>query len=330
MSASGGFSKLILFGIRERKLVIATDKLPVGVRLTNQFSKNEKHLHACPVCGSSPNTKFGLGVVSPWVRELGVTKKKYSKMYQCPNCECVFFSLRYSDSGMHNLYAEYRSDAYTGIRKKWEGWYSESYNTQHSNGDWLEERAQTIRFFLSKYLSMEKSFVFDIGGDTGEISSRLGAGGFTVLELSNRFESDSLNTSSGGLTPIAVMAHVLEHVADPLSELECLLEQFEAVYVEVPNGLPTLSLARRSRAMLIIYLFLSSVPALWRKVSRPSTGRSNPASVLRLSEHLTFFSPLTIFALARKIHCEVTLRETEITSPGGDKSKVIQALFRRT
>jgi len=297
--------------------------------VNNRVSDYEKNLHVCPVCGSPPNSKSGFGVVSPWVRELGVTKKKFSRMYQCPRCECVFFSLRYSERGMQNLYAEYRSVGYTRIRQKWEGWYSASYNTQHSSVEWLEERAQTIRLFLSKYLSLEKSFVFDIGGDTGEISSRLGAGGFTVLELSNRFESNSLNTASDGLTPIAIMAHVLEHVADPLAELKGLLEKFEAVYVEVPGGLPALSLARRSRVMLAIYLLMSSVPALWRKVSSPSTGRYNPASVLRLSEHLTFFSPLTISALARESNCEVTLSETEITSPGGDKSKVIQALFRK-
>ena len=297
--------------------------------MINQVSDLEKHLHVCPVCGGPPNAKSGFGVVSPWVRELGVTKKKFSRMYQCPMCECVFFSLRYSERGMQNLYAEYRSEVYTNIRKKWEGWYSDSYNTQHSSVKWLDERAQTIRFFLSKYLSLEKSFVFDIGGDTGEISSRLGAGGFTVLELSNRFESDSPDTDSDGLIPIAIMAHVLEHVADPLAELKGLLQKFEAVYVEVPGGLPALSLARRSRAMLTLYLFVSSVPALWRKVSRPSTGRRNPASVLRLSEHLTFFSPLTIYALARQSNCGVSLLETEITSPGGDKAKIIQALFRR-
>lgn len=297
--------------------------------MNNRVSDYEKTLHVCPVCGSPPNSKSGFGVVSPWVRELGVTKKKFSKMYQCPMCDCVFFSLRYSERGMQNLYAEYRSEVYTNIRKKWEGWYSDSYNTQHSSVEWLDERAQTIRSFLSEYLSLEKSFVFDIGGDTGEISSRLGAGGFTVLELSNRFESDSPDTDSDGLIPIAIMGHVLEHVADPLAELKGLLQKFEAVYVEVPGGLPALSLARRSRAMLTLYLFMSSVPALWRKVSRPSTGRRNPASVLRLSEHLTFFSPLTIFALARQSNCEVTLLETEITSPGGDKAKIIQALFRR-
>jgi hypothetical protein len=297
--------------------------------VTNQVSNYEKHLHVCPVCGGAPSSKSGFGVVSPWVRELGATKKKFSRMYQCPVCECVFFSLRYSERGMQNLYAEYRSEVYTSIRQNWEGWYSDSYNTQHSSVEWLEERAQTIRLFLCKHLSLEKSFVFDIGGDTGEISSRLGAGGFTVLELSNRFESASPDTASDGLIPIAIMAHVLEHVADPLEELRGLLQKFEAVYVEVPGGLPALSWARRSRAMLTLYLFMSSVPALWRKVSRPSTGRRDPASVLRMSEHLTFFSPLTIFALARQIKCAVTLLETEITSPGGDKAKIIQALFRR-
>jgi hypothetical protein len=250
-------------------------------------------------------------------------------MLKCPECECVFFSLRYSERGMQNLYAKYRSDRYTTTRKKWEGWYSESYNAQHSNSGWLDERAKTIRDFLSAYLSIEKSFIFDIGGDTGEISSRLGAGGFTVLELSDRFDSGSLDNISDGLIPIAIMAHVLEHVADPLMELTDLLKKFEAVYVEVPAGLPTLSLARRSRVVLAVNLFMSLVPALWRKVSSPSTGRSNPSSVLRLSEHLTFFSRATIYALAKESKCEVTVTETEISSPGGDKAKVIQALFRR-
>lgn len=241
----------------------------------------------------------------------------------------MFFSLRYSERGMQNLYSRYRSEVYTNVRQKWEGWYSESYNAQHSNSGWLDERAKTIRDFLSRYLSIEESYIFDIGGDTGEISSRLGAGGFTVLELSDRFDSNSLGTVSDGLIPIAVMAHVLEHVADPLVELTDLLKKFEAVYVEVPGGLPALSFARGSRVMLTIYLFMSLVPSLWRRVSSPSTGRSNPSSVLRLSEHLTFFSPATIYELAKKGKCEVIVTETEISSPGGDKAKVIQALFRR-
>ena len=297
--------------------------------MTIQVSDKEIQLRFCPVCGGPPNSRAAFGVVSPWVRELGGTKRRFSKMSKCPRCECVFFSLRYSERGMQNLYSRYRSEVYTSVRQKWEGWYSESYNAQHSNSGWLDERAKTIRDFLSRYLSIEESYVFDIGGDTGEISSRLGAGGFTVLELSDRFDSSSLDTVSDGLIPIAVMAHVLEHVAEPLEELTGLLKKFEAVYVEVPGGLPALSFARRSRVMLTIYLVMSLVPSLWRKVSSPSTGRSNPSSVLRLSEHLTFFSPATIYELAKESKCEVIVTETEISSPSGDKAKVIQALFRR-
>ena len=299
------------------------------VDLMIRDSSKEIRLEDCPICGSRPSALSAFGVVSPWARELGATKKRFSRMYKCPQCECVFFSLRYSEKGIQNLYAKYRSEMYTTTRNKWEGWYSESYNAQHSNSGWLDERAKTMRDFLSRHLSIEESYIFDIGGDTGEISSRLGAGGFTVLELSDRSDSSSLDTVSDGLIPIAVMAHVLEHVADPLVELTDLLKKFEAVYVEVPGGLPALSLARRSRVMLTLNLIMSLVPALWRKVSSPSTGRSNPSSVLRLSEHLTFFSPATIYELAKESMCEVTVTETEISSPSGDKAKVIQALFRR-
>lgn len=297
--------------------------------MTNKSLSDEKQILNCPVCDTKPSSKRAFGVVSPWVRELGATKKKHSRMLECPQCECVYFSLRYSERGMQNLYAKYRSEVYTATRRKWEGWYSESYNAQHSNDGWLDERADTIRAFLSKHRTIEKSFIFDIGGDTGEIASRLGAGGFTVLEISDRFDNSSLQKISDGLTPIAIMAHVLEHVADPLVELKGLLDKFETVYVEVPGGLPILSFARRSRLMLAIYLLMSFVPALWRKVSSPSTGRFNPSPILRLSEHLTFFSPASIYALAEKSNCEVTVSETVITSPGGDKAMVIQALFRR-
>jgi hypothetical protein len=270
-------------------------------------------------------------IISPWIRELGVTKRRVCRYLICSDCNLGWFSLRYSEAGLEKLYKNYRGERYTAVRHKWENWYDKEYNSGHVKPEWLKLRAEAITSFMHDKLDLSVSDVVDIGGDTGSIAELLGARSFNVVEISDRpaYSRTSPQTHSS----LAVLAHVLEHVSMPKAFLTSLLEIYDSLYVEVPSGIPLITTQRRSKARLVFGLIASMFPGTWRRYANPSAGRKNPAQLLRVSEHLTFFEesfferlPAEDFAGANFVSC----RTLEITSPDRKTPvRVIQALWKR-
>jgi hypothetical protein len=300
-------------------------------------SKSELTLHSCPICQVIPKRTRGGGnscyaIVSPWIRELGVTRKRLSRYSICAVCKVGWFSLRYSEEGLQNLYMHYRGENYTAIRTKWEGWYSQLYNYGHESESWLRLRSDTIKNFLRDKINLSSLEVVDIGGDTGEIAAKLGAKTFRVEEISDRAEKSN-NADDNGERVMAMLGHVLEHVRFPKEFLKTLLGDYESVYVEVPNGLPKITKRRRSIGYLLIGLAASLHPFFWRTFSHPSAGRSNPADLLRVSEHLTFFTEESLEALSADLFdagISRSFRVTQILPPQGSSPVlVLQAFWSR-
>ena len=244
--------------------------------------------------------------------------------------------LRYSDQGMNALYRDYRGKRYAAVRNKWEGWYDNTYNQGHEDQSWIELRAIAIREFLERFVALSDYHIVDVGGDTGQISTLLGAKSVEVVEISDRnaeIETHSLgmeeNVAKHNGLEIAVLAHVLEHVSDPIATLKSLLDVYPIVYVELPAGVPQSSRARRSLSLTGLKLIASKMPLVWRSLSRPSAGRIKPAEVLRCSEHLTFFSKGGLIELAVLLGGHVIVENREIIAPGSfdDKVTIIQAVF---
>jgi hypothetical protein len=241
-----------------------------------------------------------------------------------------WFSLRFSAVGLENLYKNYRGESYTAIRNKWETWYDNKYNLAHENLDWIASRAQAISSFLHNKVNLSVSEVVDIGGDTGQIAELLGAKSFKVVEVSDR--AINSKPQSRHLPSIAVLAHVLEHVSFPKDFLANLLRNYSSVYVEVPYGIPAITPGRRSVIRLAMGVLASLSPQTWRPFANPSAGRKHPAQLLRVSEHLTFFSessferlPVEEFAGAHLVSCITP----EILSPDRQAPvRVIQALWK--
>ena len=287
----------------------------------------------CPFCRMKPNRENTCwAIISPWIRELGVTKRRVCRYLICQDCNLGWFSLRYSEAGLERLYKNYRGERYTAIRHKWETWYDKEYNSGHVSPEWLKVRAEAVTSFLHDKLDLSVSDVVDIGGDTGSIAELLGARSFNVVEISDRHTNSKTQTPTH--STLAVLGHVLEHVSMPKDFLASLLEIYETLYVEVPSGIPAITTQRRSKARLVFGLLASLWPGTWRRYANPSAGRKNPAQLLRVSEHLTFFEELFFERLSAEDFVGrnfVNCRAVDIVSPDiKTPVRVIQALWKRS
>ena len=303
----------------------------ISTKETAALPNAELNLENCPFCRVKPAPEnICWAIVSPWIRELGVTKRRVCRYLICDHCELGWFSLRYSAAGLENLYKNYRGDGYTSIRNKWETWYNKEYNLAHENLDWIKSRAEAISSFLLDKVDLSVSEVVDIGGDTGQIAELLGSKSCRVVEISDR--AISSKSQSQALPSVAVLAHVLEHVSFPKEFLANLLDNYNSVYVEVPNGLPAITPRRRSRVQLLLGLLASLSPHTWKPFSNPSAGRKRPAQLLRVSEHLTFFKESSFELLAVENFTAghlVSSKTLDIPSP--DRStpvRVVQAFWK--
>lgn len=273
-----------------------------------------------------------MAIISPWIRELGV-KKRISKYLYCHNCCTGFFTKRYTSAEMSKIYLDYRGLKYVNSRKKWEPWYSDSYNANHDAENWVQSRKSALsKFLLSQGIS-SCNIVVDIGGNRGEFIPDLGKQKF-LLDISEKKpfkdvikirDFDELPTAD-----LVIYAHVLEHVARPVEELEKLFQKTSKIYVEVPYGMPIINSRRRSKLRFLIHLMTSLTPSLWRQSAEPAAGRSvAPNKMLSQSEHLTFFSEKSMGAIAELLKATVTLTKTTISTPDSKSALVLQCLFTR-
>ena len=218
---------------------------------------------ACPICNfRTPKYQTALAVISPWLRELARVGRRASKLHICPNCHGGFFSYRYSDEEMNSIYANYRGDEYTNLRRNWEPWYSDSYNSAHNEGAFVNERKSNLKdFLLSSKISNLETLV-DIGGERGQYIPNFDENTKKfLLDLSNRTLVSGVQRISSlkelESVDLIIYAHVLEHVTFPARELETFLSMARYVYVEVPYGVPILSRQRKSKLFFVISLLLS-------------------------------------------------------------------------
>ena len=289
----------------------------------------------CPLCESrGPEFQTAQAVISPWLRELAKVSRRTSKLYVCPNCQGGFFDYRYSDKEMNSIYSNYRGTSYTNLRSNWEPWYSESYNSAHNEGTFVDERKAILKDFLLSSKISEVETIVDIGGDLGQYIPTFNEKTKKyLLDLSSReLVSDVSRISSFdelASVDLIIYAHVLEHVPLPLRELELLLGKARYIYVEVPYGVPILSRQRRSRLFFFLTVLTSLNKRWWGRYSHPSAGRGSKTSILRQSEHINFFNLTTVNRLAIAINAQVVSKVTTIPTPDKVQAKVLQILFSR-
>lgn len=293
---------------------------------TNHPSK----LMQCLICGV-PASFEAKAVLSPWIRQFGITRTRVSNYLHCKFCDLGFFDFRYTSLEMGCIYSNYRGTAYSQIRNQWEPWYSSNFNSAHDSISWSEMRKNSLKTFLERYLKSNPNSIVDVGGDRGQYIPDIGSENLYVLEASNKTllqgieRIENLKDIRG--IGLIIYSHVLEHVSDPLNELKELLNQSNCVYVEVPFGVPVINNARRSRILFFIKLISSFYPRVWRRMTHPSTGRNSVKGILTQSEHLNFFSVKSLAAMGEILDSSVQIEVNEIQTPDNATAKVIQCLF---
>jgi hypothetical protein len=235
---------------------------------------------------------------------------------------------------MVKLYGDYRGENYVSVRNKWEPWYSNLYNEAHLNSNYLTQRKSILNEFLTNSGILELRSIVDIGGNIGEFIPEIsGLINRYVLDLSNKELPLGVQRIADlnqiGNVDLIIYAHTLEHVSFPWLELEKLAKSCKYLYVEVPEGIPSPNIFRKYRIFQFFAVFLTFSHNTWGRFSRPSAGRKVAASLLRQSEHLSFFSEKTFKVIAEKQGLEVSTRVTKIITPDMQDATVIQALFRQ-
>jgi len=229
------------------------------------------------------------------------------KTMMCEDCGMLFLDMRFDDEEMAALYADYRGEAYTRERDRFEPGYAAR------NAIMLEGSAYIgqIEAILEPYLGARPR-VLDWGADTGvNTPFRSRAMQHDVYDISNRpmvegARSVDLDTVKASVYDLIVSSHVLEHVPYPresLREIANAMRQETILYVEVPH----------------------------EEVVRLS---ENPAQRLdrkrHWHEHINFFTPSALDAVFEDVGLSIIERQSFPIAAAGKNSHVFSILARRS
>jgi hypothetical protein len=301
------------------------------------FNKFYSRSSNCPICREFIKYK-SFAIVSPWIRERIKNNKKTSLFGICQSCFGATFNFRYDQKQMKLIYEFYRDDNYNELRFKWEKWYGKEYQEGHSAEEYINIRKKQISEFLTIYLPSKVFTVVDIGGGNGELipddlPSNFGEIKKYVLDISDVIPIANV-TKINSLSEIdtcdlVIYSHTIEHVTDPIFELEEMLKHTRNIYIETPYGIPKTSFLNKSFLLTAFFVLLSLNPKLWRNMFSLSVGLKSKVRILRQSEHINFFQVETLKKLADLVNCDSYVRMSFTSNPLGEKHQIIQALFSR-
>jgi hypothetical protein len=289
----------------------------------------------CRICRqeiASPEILFG--VISPWIRDLAKVSNRLTRLVICSECKGAGFTITYDNAQMNNLYSGYRGFEYGKKRKKWEAWYTSEYNAAHENDEFINERMNKIKGFIQEQGTLDFSSVLDVGGDRGQYIPQFeSVTKKYVLEKSNRKLMSGVirvnDLAEVDSVDLVIYAHILEHVNDPMKEIEELSKISRYIYIEVPSGIPRTSKLRKSRIFQMLVVLASLFPRVWTNLCSPAAGRGVTVQILRQSEHLNFFTTESLKVLANKLNLICTIQECDIPTPDLRTARVIQVFLSK-
>jgi hypothetical protein len=174
----------------------------------------------------------------------------YLEMQICRDCSFVQTKHSFSDDAIGCLYADYRSATYNRERIHYEPSYETIATDVGTCDQEVQTRAGGLTSWLAGKIESEDDFsMLDFGGADGRFLPRL-HGKKYVFEISDirPLEGISRIASEADLATYSYVqiAHVLEHVPDPLALLKRVSSFVKAsryLYIEVPQELTDAELA---------------------------------------------------------------------------------------
>lgn len=225
---------------------------------------------------------------------------------ECEDCGVLFLDYRFSDHEMSLLYRDYRGDEYNALRARFEPAYNATALHYEGRAAYLED----VERILAPYLPARPR-VLDWGGDSGVNSPfRFSASVLHVYDISG-VETCAEATS---VTPEGCLkqhydlvncSQVLEHVPHPvelLRQVADTLHKETVLYLEVP------------------------LEEIFR-----GGGNSSPRISMKRHwhEHINFFSPLSLQALARTCGLEVLAEHTLPVALGWKNAEVQMLICKK-
>lgn len=221
---------------------------------------------------------------------------------ECKLCGVIFLDYRFSDAEMSLLYDNYRDEEYNATRIRFEPGYVEP--AAHYEG--RARYISSIEEILAPYLP-ERPCVLDWGGGTGSNSpfrfrcEELHIYDISRVNVCDEAKNLSLEECLGRSYDLIACMQVLEHVPHPinlLSQIRSAMRPSTLLYLEVPFE----RIFRDNKEEK----FLGDKKRHWH-------------------EHVNFFSPASLEAVAKYCGLEVVLSKTLDVSLGWRES-VIQML----
>ena len=271
-----------------------------------------EQVDSCIVCGSQ-ELAGSPAIVAPFVREYALggtgqpTAPAQSALMTCASCDMVFFDQRYDEEEIAALYAGYRSERYYTIRHRFEPLYTRKLNdVVGRESEVIDRRKRKVKDLVTSVLGegVIRS-VLDFGGDAGQFIPDIEGADRYVLEVSDVPPVPGVMSVSHledlkEPVDLVMVAHVLEHLSDPvalLQELTSVSGDDGHLYVEVPMDRPRMppAYAARLQASWVDMVSRSArCTVVADAVSTPvrvlARGRWIPFTFPRLHEHINFFS----------------------------------------
>jgi hypothetical protein len=221
---------------------------------------------------------------------------------ECSDCGVLFLDYRFSDPELKRLYEDYRGEEYNRLRTRFEPGYSVTASHYTGRAKYVE----CVERVLSAYVP-DRPNVLDWGGDSGINSPfRYTAGRLHVYDISGVAvceEASAVSLSECALHEydLITCSQVLEHVSHPTALL--------------------LQVVKFMHRQTILYL---EVP--FEEIFR-NQGKSFPRGEGKRHwhEHINFFSPESMEALARSCGLKV-LEARPLAVSLGWKESMIQML----
>jgi hypothetical protein len=258
--------------------------------------------------------------VKQWIRRLtGPGRKVFSKLYGqsafiemqvCNACSFVQAKHPFSEDAIARLYLDYRTDFYNEERIKYESAYREIATRVGTDSTEVQVRVTAATEWLADKIQISDDFtMLDYGGADGRFLPQLAAKKF-VYELSNiepiqgitriRHEADL------GLYSYVHLAHVLEHVVDPLklvAQVARYLKPGGYLYLEVPQEMSNSDLRALQEGT-----YPSNIP---------------------VHEHINIYSLSALSLLVEKANLELLATKADQVNLGWAQGVHLRALSRR-